>query len=154
MATEIERKFLVKDDRWRALGEGTIYRQGYLVAEAGRTVRIRVAGTQGYLTIKGPSAGLARAEFEYAIPVDDALEMLRTLCPPPLIEKTRYKVPWEGLTWEIDEFEGNNRGLVLAEVELADSHQSIVLPDWIGEEVSSDPRYYNSNLAIHPYTQW
>jgi CYTH domain-containing protein len=153
MPNEIERKFLVKGDRWRSLGSGTRYAQGYL-ASGVPTVRVRVAGDRGYLTIKGASAGLVRAEYEYAIPVEDALEMLHTLCQPPLIEKTRYKIEWQGLTWEIDEFEGENQGLILAEVELTDANQEISLPDWIGEEVSDDPRYYNSNLAKNPFTRW
>ena len=154
MPTEIERKFLVIGDEWRSLAAGVDYRQGYISAVEGRVVRVRVAGDQGYLTIKGPSQGIARSEFEYAIPVDDALEMLRTLCEPPLIEKQRYKIEWSGLTWEIDEFAGDNQGLILAEVELEDANQAIELPPWIGEDVSSDPRYYNSNLVKHPFSRW
>lgn len=153
MPAEIERKFLVKDERWRSLATGQVYRQGY-IATGLRTVRVRVVGEQGYLTIKGPTVGISRAEFEYAIPVQDASEMLETLCDPPLIEKTRYKIPWAGLVWEVDEFAGVNRGLIMAEVELPDPNQPIDYPDWIGEEVSHDPRYYNSNLAKHPFTQW
>jgi adenylate cyclase len=154
MPTEIERKFLVKGDVWRSLGEGAIYCQGYIAAANGRTVRVRVVGDSGYLTIKGPTSGLARAEFEYPIPVEEALEMLRTLCDPPLIEKTRYKIAVDDLVWEVDEFAGENQGLVLAEVELDDPERAIALPDWIGTEVSQDPRYYNSNLAKHPFTRW
>lgn len=153
MPAEIERKFLVKNEGWRSLATGQVYRQGY-IATGLRTVRVRVVGEQGYLTIKGPTVGIARAEFEYPIPVQDASEMLETLCDPPLIEKTRYKIPWAGLVWEVDEFAGLNRGLIMAEVELPDPNQPIEYPDWIGEEVSHDPRYYNSNLAKHPFTQW
>jgi CYTH domain-containing protein len=153
MAIEIERKFLVKGNRWRELAIGSRYRQGY-IASGTKTVRIRVVGNQGYLTIKGPTTGIARAEYEYEIPVADALEMLQTLCEPPLIEKTRYKVEWSGLLWEIDEFEGENQGLILAEIELADANQAIALPDWIGEEVSHDSRYFNANLTKHPFSQW
>ncbi|HEY9906400.1 MAG TPA: CYTH domain-containing protein [Thermosynechococcaceae cyanobacterium] len=154
MAIEIERKFLVKGEDWRSLGTGVVYRQGYICAIDGRTVRVRIAGEQGFLTIKGPSSGIARAEFEYAIPVSDAGELLDTLCQLPLIEKTRYHIPWGNLVWEVDEFSGENQGLVLAEVELTDPAQSIDLPDWIGAEVSDDPRYYNSNLAQHPFPRW
>jgi adenylate cyclase len=96
----------------------------------------------------------SRLEFEYPIPVEDAQEMLRTLCEQPLIEKTRYKIEWGGLIWEIDEFEGLNKGLILAEVELNNINQQIVLPPWVGEEVSQDPRYFNSQLVTHPYSQW
>lgn len=154
MPTEIERKFLVKGDHWRSLGEGKPYCQGYIVASADRSVRVRIAGDKGFLTIKGKTIGSTRPEYEYAIPVDHAREMLQSLCIPPLIQKTRYRVEWEGLLWEIDEFEGENQGLIMAEVELADADQPIVFPDWIGEEVTHDPRYYNSNLAQHPFSRW
>lgn len=153
MAVEIERKFLVKGDGWRSLALGTTYRQGYIATQTSTTVRVRTVGTQGYITIKGPTAGQARAEFEYAIPLEDAQEMLETLCDRPLIEKTRYKIEQDGLVWEIDEFMGENRGLILAEVELQHEHQSFDLPEWIDREVS-DPKYFNVNLAKHPYSQW
>lgn len=153
MPTEIERKFLVRNDEWRSLAIGNRYCQGYLITGE-KTVRVRVVGEQGYLTIKGPSQGIARSEYEYAIPVGDALEILHNLCEPPLIEKTRYKIDWAGLTWEVDEFEGENQGLIMAEVELSDASQAIAIPSWIGEEVSGDPRYYNSNLVKHPYSLW
>jgi CYTH domain-containing protein len=154
MATEIERKFLVQGERWRSLATGSVYCQGYITSGNGRTVRVRMIGEQGYLTIKGPTVGLARSEFEYPIPVADAREMLETLCDRPWIEKTRYKIPWQGLIWEVDEFAGENQGLILAEVELTDPTQAIDLPDWIGKEVSDDRRYFNSNLAKHPFTHW
>ncbi|MEX0268183.1 CYTH domain-containing protein [Leptolyngbyaceae cyanobacterium UHCC 1019] len=154
MPTEIERKFLVKNDDWRSLGKGVFYCQGYLVSSPNKTVRVRIAGKQAYLTIKGATTGIARAEYEYAIPVDQAQELLQTLCAPPLIEKMRYRVEWGGLVWEIDEFDGENQGLIVAEVELADENQAIALPEWIGTEVSHDPRYYNANLSKHPYSQW
>lgn len=150
MATEIERKFLVKGDGWRSLGVGEIYRQGYISNDKGRTVRVRVVGEQGYLTIKGSTTGMRRAEFEYKIPVEDAQELLETLCDRPFIEKTRYKINISDLTWEVDEFWGENQGLILAEVELETEDQNIELPDWIGEEVTHDPRYYNSNLVKNP----
>ena len=151
MATEIERKFLVKGDGWRSLGVGEIYRQGYIANNNGRTVRVRVVGEQGYLTIKGSTTGMKRAEFEYKIPVEDAQELLETLCDRPLIEKTRYKILMGDLIWEVDEFWGENQGLILAEVELETEDQNIDIPDWIGEEVTSDPRYYNSNLVKNPF---
>lgn len=153
MAVEIERKFLVKGDGWRSLAVGSIYRQGYITTHTNTTVRVRIVGTQGYLTIKGPTAGQARAEFEYPIPLEDAQEMLETLCDRPLIEKTRYKIEQGDLVWEIDEFMGENQGLILAEVELQHEHQSFDLPQWIDREVS-DPKYFNVNLAKHPYSQW
>lgn len=154
MAIEIERKFLVKSDDWRALGTGTLYRQGYLMSGDNRTVRVRIAGDQGYLTIKSAAIGLARAEYEYEIPLADAAELLDDLCNRPLIEKTRYKIPWDGLVWEVDEFAGENQGLIVAEVELTDADQSISLPPWIGQEVSDDPRYFNSRLVKLPFSQW
>jgi CYTH domain-containing protein len=154
MGTEVERKFLVRSELWRAGAEGEIYRQGYLAADPDRTVRVRVAGSRGTLTVKGRSAGLARAEFEYEIPVRDADEMLDTLCLRPLIEKIRYRVPHAGHTWEVDEFLGENRGLVLAEVELGDPAEGVELPEWAGREVSDDPRYYNANLMRHPFGRW
>ncbi|NER38655.1 MAG: CYTH domain-containing protein [Oscillatoria sp. SIO1A7] len=154
MAIEIERKFLVTGDGWRFLSSGIVYRQGYIATEELKTVRIRVFGKEARLTIKGPTIGRTRAEFEYPIPLKDAEEMLNTLCKPTLIEKTRYKIPLHHLIWEIDEFHGANQGLILAEVELKSERQIVELPDWIGEEVSDDPRYFNSALAKHPYSQW
>lgn len=154
MAKEIERKFLVKGDSWRRLGEGSVYSQGYISTQKAATVRVRIVGTQGYLTIKGPSVNYSRSEFEYSIPVEDAQEILNTLCDRPFIEKTRYRVKSGNLTWEIDEFEGVNKGLIVAEVELSDENQQIELPSWIGEEVSHDSKYFNSNLVKHPFSQW
>ncbi|MCF4969982.1 CYTH domain-containing protein [Nostoc sp. CMAA1605] len=153
MATEIERKFLVKGDAWRQLAEGSLYRQGY-IASQGATVRVRIVKNQGYLTIKGPTVNYSRSEFEYPIPLADAQEMLDTLCVRPLIEKTRYKINISDLVWEVDEFAGANQGLILAEVELTDELQKIELPDWIGEEVSGNPKYYNSYLVKHPFSEW
>ena len=155
MAQEIERKFLVAGDSWRALAVGQPYCQGYIAtAHIGQSVRIRTVGNQGYLTIKGPVRGLSRAEFEYKIPVEDAQEMLETLCPHPLIEKTRYRLPVDDVVWEIDEFFGENAGLVVAEVELSSEDQQIVLPAWVGQEVTGEARYYNASLAKDPYSQW
>ncbi|HEY9799110.1 MAG TPA: CYTH domain-containing protein [Leptolyngbyaceae cyanobacterium] len=153
MAKEIERKFLVNRDSWRQLGEGSLYRQGYIPSQ-GATVRVRIAGNQGYLTIKGPTVNFSRSEFEYPIPLADAEEMLDTLCDRPLIEKTRYKIEWAGLVWEVDEFAGANQGLILAEVELTDEAQQVEIPDWIGTEVTGDNRYFNSYLVKHPFSEW
>ena len=153
MPKEIERKFLVNGDSWRQLGEGSLYRQGYIPSQ-GATVRVRIAGNQGYLTIKGPTVNFSRSEFEYPIPLADAQEMLDTLCDRPLIEKTRYKIEWAGLVWEVDEFAGANQGLILAEVELTDEAQQVEIPDWIGTEVTGDPRYFNSYLVKHPFAKW
>ena len=154
MAQEIERKFLVKDNRWKEGRTGTRYCQGYLCRTAERTVRVRIGGDEAFLTIKGQSSGISRAEFEYQIPVADAQEMLDTLCERPLIDKTRYLVEHQGRTWEVDEFAGENTGLVIAEIELDDAAQRIELPDWIGQEVSDDARYYNANLVTNPYSAW
>ena len=154
MAKEIERKFLVKGDSWRGLGSGKRYRQGYLSTVKERTVRVRTAGEQGFITVKGISVGATRSEYEYEIPTADANEMLDRLCERPLVEKTRYRIPFGGLTWEVDEFAGDNRGLVTAEVELQNETQAVSLPDWIGQEVTSDPRYFNSNLVAHPFSKW
>lgn len=153
MGKEIERKFLLKNDHWRA-GEGTRYRQGYLSTEKERTVRVRIIGNKGYLTIKGISMGATRLEFEYEIPVEDADELLNDLCAKPLIEKNRYQVEYEGSIWEIDEFFGENEGLIIAELELRTEDQAFSKPPWLGKEVTEDPRYFNSSLTTHPYTQW
>lgn len=154
MAIEIERKFLVEGIAWRGLGTGQAYVQGYLATNAQGTVRIRTVGNRAYLTIKGKVKNLTRPEFEYPIPLAEAQEMLQTLCQPYVVAKTRYQIHRDNLVWEVDEFAGRNQGLVLAEVELSIPDQAIALPDWIGAEVSADPRYYNSYLAQHPYATW
>ncbi len=154
MATEIERKYLVVDDSWRSQAAGTAFRQGYLSTVKERTVRVRVAGDRGYLTVKGITVGAVRTEFEYEIPIADADQILNELCEQPLIEKTRYVIKANGLTWEIDRFAGVNEGLVVAEVELEDEAQQIVPPEWIGEEVTHDARYFNANLIAHPFSEW
>ena len=154
MAIEIERKFLIRDATWRTPAAGARYRQGYLSTAPERTVRVRAVADVGYLTIKGATVGAARSEYEYPIPVEDAHAMLDSLCLRPLIEKTRYLVEHEGLLWEIDEFEGENAGLVIAEVELESQDQAITLPGWAGDEVTDDPRYYNANLVANPYRNW
>jgi adenylate cyclase len=154
MAKEIERKFLVTGEAWRALAEGKVYRQGYLSTVKERTVRIRTIDDEAFLTIKGVSVGMTRSEYEYAIPVADANEMLDDLCEKPIIEKTRYKIPYDGFIWEVDEFAGVNAGLIVAEIELTDEGQAFAKPEWIGQEVSDDPRYFNANLIAHPFSNW
>ncbi len=154
MAEEIEKKFLLADNGWQGLAEGKAYCQGYLNSEKGRTVRVRIIGEQGFLTIKGPSDNGARLEFEYQIPVSDALEMLSRLCLKPLIEKTRYCIPFAGFIWEVDVFKGENEGLLLAEIELAYVGQEFLKPPWIGREVTGDSRYYNANLVRNPFCRW
>jgi adenylate cyclase len=153
MALEIERKFLVKKGD-RPSAKGTKYRQGYLNSFRERTVRVRTIGDKGYLTVKGISRGSVRLEYEYEIPVSEAAVMLDDLCEKPLIEKKRYKIEYRGLTWEVDEFFGANEGLVVAEVELEREDQEFVKPDWVGEEVTGDPKYYNANLVHYPYEKW
>lgn len=154
MGIEIERKYLIASEDWRELAEGIDYRQGYLSTVKERTVRVRTVGDKGFLTIKGISTGASRIEYEYEVPVDDAHEMLDELCERPLIEKRRSKVSYAGLNWEIDEFFGENVGLIVAEVELEDEDQAIDLPSWIGEEVTGDPRYFNSSLVSKPFSTW
>jgi len=152
VGTEIERKFLVVGTQWRQ-GAGTLLRQGYLNRDPQRTVRVRIAGAQAFITIKGASQGSVRAEFEYAIPSADAQQLL-SLCEGPLIEKLRYRIEHGGLCWEVDEFQGENRGLVVAELELTAVDQGFERPSWVGEEVTHDPRYFNSQLAARPFTTW
>ncbi len=153
MGKEIERKFLVAKDTWRK-GSGTKYCQGYLNSAKERTVRVRTVKDKGYLTIKGITIDASRLEFEYEIPIKEADEMLHKLCEKPLIEKNRHKVEHGNLVWEIDEFFGKNEGLVVAEVELQSVDQEIERPEWLGEEVTGDPRYFNSNLIQNPFTKW
>lgn len=154
MGTEIERKFLVNGEGWRVGATGTRYRQGYLNADPERSVRIRLAGSRGVLTIKGKATGAERLEFEYPLPQADAEQMLEALCRKPLIEKDRYRVRHAGMTWEVDVFHGENAGLVLAEVELETADQEIDLPPWIDREVTGDPRYFNLYLVQYPYSSW
>lgn len=154
MAKEIERKFLVKTADWVPQGAGKYYKQGYLNSQKERVVRVRIAGDKGQLTIKGITTGVTRAEFEYAIPTEEAGLMLDNLCEKPLIEKHRHKEVHGGKTWEIDVFHGDNEGLVVAELELKSEDEAFDRPAWLGEEVSSDPRYFNSNLLKNPYKNW
>jgi CYTH domain-containing protein len=155
MGQEIERKYLVANDGWRRhAGPGTLYVQGYLSVDPKRSVRVRIAGDKAALTIKRETTSSIRDEFEYQIPPKDADRMLADICIKPLIEKTRYIIQEGKLKWEIDEFSAENRGLVIAEMELEDDRQEIVTPDWVGEEVTDDPRYFNTNLVKHPYSEW
>ena len=154
MNREIERKFLVRGDGWRAGAVGTHYLQGYVPTASDCTVRVRVMGDRGILTLKGPTQGISRSEYEYPIPVVEAQEMLDSLCIQPLIEKTRYTRIHNQNTWEIDLFHGKNEGLVLAEIELEAEDEPFEIPPWIGDEVSSCPQYRNSHLVRHPYTTW
>ncbi len=154
MGQEIERKFLTRSDSWKEGLKGRLFRQGYLSSVKERTVRVRLVDDLGLLTIKGITRGISRLEFEYRIPADEAAELLENLCERPLIEKTRYLLDHEGFGWEIDEFHGENAGLVVAEIELENATQDFPRPDWLGEEVSDDPRYFNANLIHHPYSQW
>ena len=153
MGTEIERKFLIASDDWRRDGQGERFQQGYLSVDPDRTVRVRLAGERAQLTIKGRTIGATRPEFEYDIPVEDARQLL-SLCIPPLIDKTRYRLPSGAHTWEVDEFHGVNAGLVVAEVELASEDELVVLPEWVGAEVTGQPDYYNANLIQRPYSTW
>ena len=154
MGKEIERKFLVKGDSWRSQAHGKRYRQGYLSTVKERTVRVRVAGDQGYVTIKGITIGDTRPEYEYEIPLADANEMIDKLCERPFIEKTRYRIPQGEVVFEVDEFEGVNHGLIVAEVELKSEDEKFDKPGWLGDEVSNDPRYFNANLVAKPFTTW
>lgn len=154
MAKEIERKFLVRDDTWRAGARGIRYRQGYLALMPLCTVRVRIGGERAYLTVKGRAVGCVRDEYEYAIPVGDAGEMLDQLAAGGIIDKTRYRIHHAGRTWEIDEFHGENAGLVVAEIELESAEAKIDRPPWVGAEVTLDPRYTNAALSQHPFSRW
>ncbi len=154
MATEIERKFLVKGTDFKSLAEPKHFRQGYLSTEPERTVRVRAVNDKGFLTIKGKNQGISRTEFEYEIPVAEATEMLSKLALPTVIEKKRYRIEYKGKIWEVDEFLGENEGLTIAEIELNSTDEEFEKPSWIGEEVSYDIKYYNSYLSEHPFKGW
>ncbi len=153
MGIEIERKFMVTGDAWRDAPQRRAMRQAYLAIQPQNTVRVRIAEADAWLTIKGPNQAGIKPEFEYAIPLADA-EILVQLSPYPVIEKVRHYYPYEGLVWEVDEFAGANAGLIVAEVELDRVDQDVPLPDWIGTEVTGDPRYLNAQLCQHPYRDW
>ena len=150
---EIERKYLVTNNNYKS---GTPIRisQGYICSEENRVVRVRIKGDKAYLTIKNATIGFARNEYEYEIPVADAKAILHNTCQQPIIDKTRYILEHKGFIWEIDEFHGDNEGLVVAEIELENKNQQFELPDFIGEEVTDDARYYNACLFKNPYKNW
>ncbi|MBS1186378.1 MAG: adenylate cyclase [Burkholderiaceae bacterium] len=154
MGLEIERKFLVRGDGWRSAGPRTLLRQGFLSSEPDRVVRVRIEGESATLTIKGRNVGPTRSEWEYPIPLADAQAMLDRLCEQPLIEKYRHRIEHQGMTWEVDEFLGENAGLVVAEIELASETQPFARPEWVGDEVTQDGRYANASLVRHPFRQW
>ncbi len=155
MALEIERKFLVKNELWRDdVVSNTRLQQGYLANQKNASVRIRTGNGKAFLNIKSVTVGIRRLEFEYEIPLDDATEMLQQIAEQPFIDKTRYIVRCGKREWELDVFEGENRGLVVAELELESEDELFELPDWAGDEVSDDTRYYNVNLIKHPFSQW
>lgn len=154
MGVEIERKFLLTDMSWKHGARGLNMRQAYLSTDPDRTVRVRVVGDEGWLTIKGRSSGPVRAEFEFPIPVDEAVEMIATLALHAAIEKTRYRIEHAGDVWEIDEFAGENAGLVVAEIELESAEQPFATPPWLGAEVTDDPRFTNARLSILPFSRW
>lgn len=155
MGLEIERKFLVINDAWREQVEkSTAYHQGYIVGAKKASVRVRIQGNEANLNIKGATLTVSRAEFEYPIPLDEAKELLDTLCDKPQIEKTRHLVTQGEHCWEIDEFHGDNQGLIVAEIELKDENEPFEKPLWLGEEVSEDERYYNVKLTKYPYKDW
>jgi len=154
MAQEIERKFLVNKALLGALPVGQRLCQGYIPTSNSSTVRVRIAGDQAFLTLKGPSQVVTRSEFEYPIPLVEAEAMLQELCESSRIEKTRYLLEHEGHTWELDVFADSNEGLLVAELELEDENEAFARPPWLGEEVSHDPRYFNSNLVKQPFATW
>ncbi|MBJ7327434.1 MAG: CYTH domain-containing protein [Chthoniobacterales bacterium] len=154
MGTEIERKFLVEGESWRTvIVSSTKLRQGYLAIDLGNTVRVRTDGREAWVTVKGPTDGLLRPEFEYAIPKDDAGHLL-ALCRARVVEKIRHRIEYGGYVWEVDEFLGNNRGLILAEIELTAASDLVDKPSWVGREVSGEPMYYNASLSVRPYSEW
>ena len=154
MAIETERKFLLHYLPSSLLTRGTLIRQGYMVTKKNIVVRIRLSGDNAFLTVKGATRNASRKEYEYPVPQQDAMEMLSIFCKKPLIEKTRYQIEFKGFEWVIDLFSGVNKGLVVAEIELDSIDQPFEKPDWIGKEVTHDPRYFNSNLIEAPYSTW
>lgn len=154
MPKEIERKFLVNNLCYRELAESKRICQGYISAENDRVVRVRIYGEKAFLTIKNATIGFSRDEFEYEIPLADAEIMLQRCCLQPTIEKVRYKLHFGGFCWEIDEFSGENDGLIIAEIELPSEETPFEKPDFIGDEVTADSRYYNANLIKNPYKLW
>lgn len=155
MAIEVEHKFLLANNDWRKqVSHSVKYRQGYLSSLATNSIRVRVSDSQAWLNIKSATIGNQRFEYEYEIPMQDADEIITNLCKRPLIEKTRHFVAHDKHLWEIDEFDGDNEGLIVAEIELSKPYEVYVKPSWVGQEVTHDLRYYNNNLVIHPYSEW
>jgi len=154
MAVEIERKFLVDTIPQNKISRSKMVKQGYMVNDERQVVRVRSIDHDHFLTIKSTTKGLSRLEFEYAIPEEDARDMFEHLCASSFIEKTRHYIEHQGHLWEVDEFQGKNQGLILAEIELKSENETFQRPDWIGDEVSHDPRYYNMNLTTNPYENW
>jgi adenylate cyclase len=155
MPTEIERKFLVDHKKWEGLIKptGKLYKQGYILSEERRTVRVRVTNDAAYITLKGASTGISRSEYEYTIPVNEGNEILDNFATS-LIQKTRYNIEYAGHTWEVDVFTGDNNGLIVAEIELQNEDEQFEKPEWVGQEVSHDNRYANSSLSVYPYKDW
>jgi CYTH domain-containing protein len=155
MGVEIERKYLVDWSKWEKANKGSrsFYRQGYMVTEPSKTVRVRLTDSHGFITIKGESVGASRLEYEYEIPMQDAKELLDHFCSS-FISKYRYKVYEGGKLWEVDEFLEDNEGLMIAEIELTHEDELVPLPDWVDKEVTGERKYYNSNLSMHPYKNW
>lgn len=155
MAVEIERKFLLSNPQWRQwIQRSIVMRQGYLLGSTKASVRVRIAGEQAMLNIKSARLGISRHEYEIPLGLQEATEILDNLCEGPLIEKTRHIVPYAGFTWEVDEFHGENEGLIVAEIELTHEAEVFSRPPWVGEEVSHEPRYYNVCLVKHPFKDW
>ena len=154
MAIEIERKFLVKEKPFHLAKKSLRIRQGYIVNDQKQVIRVRKKGADYFLTIKGNTIGISRLEFEFPIPKEDAEELLKHFCKSALIDKTRHYVEYKGHTWEVDEFHGDNNGLIVAEIELDSEDETFDIPHWVGAEVTPDERYYNMNLATHPFKDW
>jgi adenylate cyclase len=155
MPTEIERKFLVDHEKWNGLAKpkGNVYKQGYILSEEKRTVRIRVTPDAAYITLKGASTGISRSEYEYTIPLDDGNEILQNFATSA-VEKTRYNINYAGHLWEVDVFDGANTGLIVAEIELDSEDEQFEKPAWVGAEVSYESRYTNASLSVKPYKDW
>lgn len=154
MAIEIERKFLIKEKPFSIAKRSLKINQGYIINEKSKVIRVREKGDDYFLTIKGNNIGISRLEYDFPISKEDAKELIFHFCKTTLIEKTRHYIEHKGHTWEVDEFQGKNNGLIVAEIELESEDEKFEIPDWVGEEVTQDDRYYNMNLAIHPFTSW
>ena len=154
MAIEIERKFLIKEKPFSIAKRSLKINQGYIINEKSKVIRVREKGDDYFLTIKGNNIGISRLEYDFPISKEDAKELIFHFCKTTLIEKTRHYIEHKGHTWEVDEFHGKNNGLIVAEIELESEDEKFEIPDWVGEEVTQDDRYYNMNLSIHPFKSW